>query len=437
MPQQLLEWLSPLIKLIFSGYEPPSRHRLGGELLDQIHCEQQTICRTRLEGKTVNTSIDGWSNIHNEPVLCVTVTDGSGQSYLSHTIDTAGKPHNSTYLKEVTQEAISNIEQRYNCTVGSLVTDNAANMNKMREELGEIRPEIIQYGCSAHQLNLLAKDLEITGIQQHIVQIVKYFRNHHLPSAWYKAAGGKKLPMVCEVRWNSVVDTLEAYITNWSKLLAVCEDHRDEIDAAIARKVSDRSIKRHAEDMISILKPVAVAIDRAQAADTTLADSVHIWMSLVEALRGILDRTKMKKVEERMKKNLTMHHYLAYVLTPKYCKSASLSDDTLEEVTRFVSSRYTSMLPMLMNFQARTGPFPPYRFSDDIINSVPAVTWWKSIIGLRSTEQATVLRILTSVCSTANVERVFSAFGLVHSKLRNRLGVEKAGKLVFLFKILN
>ena len=41
------------------------------------------------------------------------------------------------------------------------------------------------------------------------------------------------------------------------------------------------------------------------------------------------------------------------------------------------------------------------------------------------------------MASSASIERVFSSFGLVHSKLRNRLGVEKAGKLVFLHKILN
>jgi len=46
-------------------------------------------------------------------------------------------------------------------------------------------------------------------------------------------------------------------------------------------------------------------------------------------------------------------------------------------------------------------------------------------------------QLLTATASSAGVERVFSSFGLVHSKLRNGLGVEKAGKLVFLFKLLN
>ena len=48
-----------------------------------------------------------------------------------------------------------------------------------------------------------------------------------------------------------------------------------------------------------------------------------------------------------------------------------------------------------------------------------------------------IISILSATSSTANVERVFSTFGLVHSNIRNRLGTAKTGKLVFLYKILN
>ena len=40
---------------------------------------------------------------------------------------------------------------------------------------------------------------------------------------------------------------------------------------------------------------------------------------------------------------------------------------------------------------------------------------------------------LTASASNASVERIFSRFGLFHSKIRNRLGVKKAAKLVFLY----
>ena len=46
-------------------------------------------------------------------------------------------------------------------------------------------------------------------------------------------------------------------------------------------------------------------------------------------------------------------------------------------------------------------------------------------------------RILGGVVSSAGIERIFSTFGFVHSKVRNRLGTAKAGKLVFIYKLLN
>ena len=46
-------------------------------------------------------------------------------------------------------------------------------------------------------------------------------------------------------------------------------------------------------------------------------------------------------------------------------------------------------------------------------------------------------QLFTAVASTAGLERIFSSYGLVHSKLRNKLGNQKAAKLAFLFKSMN
>jgi len=47
-----------------------------------------------------------------------------------------------------------------------------------------------------------------------------------------------------------------------------------------------------------------------------------------------------------------------------------------------------------------------------------------------------MIHLLSCPASSASVERVFSTFGLVHNKLRNRLGVERAAKLVFCHRML-
>jgi len=48
-----------------------------------------------------------------------------------------------------------------------------------------------------------------------------------------------------------------------------------------------------------------------------------------------------------------------------------------------------------------------------------------------------VTQLHTAIASPASIKRLFSAFGLVHTKLRNRLGTEKASKLVTIFEALN
>ena len=46
-------------------------------------------------------------------------------------------------------------------------------------------------------------------------------------------------------------------------------------------------------------------------------------------------------------------------------------------------------------------------------------------------------QLLIAVASSAGVEIIFSSFGLVHLNIRNQLGVKKAGKLFFIFKLFN
>ena len=157
----------------------------------------QSECTEQLVGKNVFMMLDGWSNIHNEPVICVSVTTSDGDSYLTETVDTSGHAHTAEYLQEVATSAVISTEQRYGCRVGTFVTDNGSNMVKMRRQVAsdshDTDTNIISYGCSAHYLNLLAKDVEIPSVKEHIIQIVKYFRNSHLPAAWYKSTGARNL----------------------------------------------------------------------------------------------------------------------------------------------------------------------------------------------------------------------------------------------------
>lgn len=140
---------------------------------------------------------------------------------------------------------------------------------------------------------------------------------------------------------------------------------------------------------------------------------------------------------ERLDQALSPCHLLANIVHPKY-RGKSLTDAQYETAMDWATAEHENIIPDLINFKAEAGPFPKFLFKDNVVQTVKPVDWWMSHTDrLHADTSKVVLQLLTATASSAGVERVFSSFGLVHSNLRNRLGIEKAGKLVFLFKLLN
>ena len=69
----------------------------------------------------------------------------------------------------------------------------------------------------------------------------------------------------------------------------------------------------------------------------------------------------------------------------------------------------------------KTEPFQKYMFTDQSLN-IESLLWWKSQSSILNKETLKMVEsLMSAVSSSAGVERVFSTFGLVHSKIRNRL----------------
>ncbi|KAL4154529.1 hypothetical protein QTP88_000387 [Uroleucon formosanum] len=404
--------------------------------------------KSQLNGKSVCMSMDGWSNIHNEPVVYISVYDVTEKAvYLVETIDTQDNSHNSEYLLNLAVEAISNC-QKYNCTVRSFVTDNAANMAKMREELAQIDEigavnnnvcDIITYGCSAHILNLLAHDLEVDSIKSNIKQVIKYFRNSHKIGAKYKQAGGKTLILPSDVRWNTFSDCLQSYLENWHILSSVCSNNRAAIDTTIIRKIEDMEMKRNAEDYFRKLKMISISLDKIKKDSCTLSETIDVWKDLLEFFEKNCNLNEVKKLKDRYDMAVTPPHFLANVLDPKH-NGSRLSEEESDSALQYIYSYHPNIMAEIINYQAQCGPFKPYLFHPDTVKSISPMACWSALFkrNLISVDlNILTMQLFTAVCSSAGIERLFSSFGFIHSKSRNRLGVEKCSKLVTIFKHLN
>lgn len=92
-----------MMQLCRPGYLPPNRKQIGGNLLDEVYSSVKMNMEKILSGKVVCMALDGWSNIRNEPIVCVIVTtiEDSAVTYLVDTVDTSGKSHTGDYLLTV------------------------------------------------------------------------------------------------------------------------------------------------------------------------------------------------------------------------------------------------------------------------------------------------------------------------------------------------
>lgn len=244
--------------------------------------------------------------------------------------------------------------------------------------------------------------------------------------------------MPIETRWNSISDCLEAYLKNWPILASIS------LDGSILSKVLDMNIKRNAEDMHNKLKPISTALSKLESNSCKIGDAVVIWKEMLNDFEAIpLSSADKQNIKKRSDQVLTDHHYLAFLLNAKYVEKNLLTNDEESRAMQLAETNYPTLLPIITNLRTKCPPFnKSYLFSESMLKKTSTTSWWKSVQCQNQTtiddeDLTKILALLNAAASSASVERVFSTFGLVHSQIRNKLGVEKGGKLVFLYKLLN
>lgn len=134
-------------------------------------------------------------------------------------------------------------------------------------------------------------------------------------------------------------------------------------------------------------------------------------------------------------------HYLANIIEHRFLER-HLTIPQKGEAFECLNNINSSFVPFVMALISKVRPFPKYFFGDHF-RLTPPITWWKSVPVLdadrphKNTFLELCEQLHTAVAYTAGIERAFSSFGLVQSDLRNRLGNQKANRLVFMFKYIN
>ncbi|XP_071035372.1 uncharacterized protein [Parasteatoda tepidariorum] len=414
------------------GYSGPTRTDLGGKLLDEVHENIEDEIKKEMQSvATVTLLLDGWSNINRDAVLATCVHTGNS-SFLLNAVDCESNKKTSEYCAELAEKDIEHCEKNLDVKVFAICTDNENKMVKLRQLIKEKHKGIVTYGCSAHYINLLADEITNKDVIKHVAEVQKFFRNTHQPHGLLKEKGGLMPQLPNATRWNSQIHCIDTYIKNYHKFVEISTEAVVEIPTNIIRILDNVAIYKEALHMQKQLSELSEVLNLMQAEKTNISTAVELWLDVFNSENLCAYK---KQIDKRLNQALLPIHYLANIMDPKYA-GKRLTSDMLQKAEEWLETEHPKWLIPLMSYKLKDPEiFPPSMFNADVIKKFSASQWWKLV------EMRTNDRDMTDFCnfmvalsncpaSSASLERVFSTCGLVWSKLRNRLGVQKALKLV-------
>jgi len=145
-----------------------------------------------------------------------------------------------------------------------------------------------------------------------------------------------------------------------------------------------------------------------------------------------------KLITKRFTQTMTPTHFLANILHPRY-RGRKLSPENIEKAQSLLLEINPEMIGELLQIITNSDKIPMSLKHETTVASTEPNVWWLSVqrSGAIPEDLCTLaLKLLAMPASSGGLERVFSNFGMIQTKLRNRLGVEKATKLVFCYRML-
>lgn len=301
---------------------------------------------------------------------------------------------------------------------------------------------VITYGCSAHLANLVSKDIRDESIIEKIKKVIKYFRNHKDPRAKYLKAGGTNLVLPCDVRWNSVRDCLESFVKNYSVLTEVVSTYKHAINDEIYKIIIEDNLLGISQFLIRKLNVVGKNLAKLQSDNCFLSEAFELWTDMKEFFdinsNDSIDdiNADLMNFNERYELALSVYHVIANMLDPRY-KGNRITAEQRQNALKYLKKENGIFIAELIKFNGETGPYLSSFFDPDALKNTNPYIWWKGIANIPDEFRNFCLSLFSCVSSSGGIERIFSTFGIVHTKLRNRLQVQKTGKLVAIFKNLN
>ncbi|KAJ7231957.1 ribonuclease H-like domain-containing protein [Mycena rebaudengoi] len=475
---------NPEFKMFFDKYVPdaklPDRRVLSGRILTGE--AEKVVQRTRqlTDGKLATYSEDGWTNIAKTHVD-TSLISVEAQPFLLRTHDMTGRPKTGDELFSIMKSDFQYAQDTYGVEIICACTDDGPDGKKARRLIKEQLPWIAAFECWAHQSSLitgnyLAIKAPWMNAAKLAVEIIKWFNNHGTALDLLRAAElttfGRWLALILPVltRWVSQYCALRRLIKlkravliciiQHEERLLVCAGRKDEQMATAAHIIEtckDDDFWKNIERITTHIEPLAIASNILQS-PTCRLDTVLLCLgNLYRIFRNLpttdslVKRAVHASLERRWGKTDQELMILGVFFNP-YIRSRAFNPDSLSCINifhiarrayeRLLRQRADGDVEFMQAFQSYyddkdyfssetmwiEGHRQAYEASKKPVDLLPL---WKRMDGGslsltgRSGFVKLAIRIISMLPNSAGPERIFSFYGLTHTKHRNRLGPEK------------
>jgi hypothetical protein len=453
--------VTAFFKILRPAWTPPNRRQLSGTLLEASFARQVGHTAAAFTREPLVALVtDGWSNIRNDHLVnyVAVFPYSDNPPIFLKSIVTGETKQTSESIADAIEAVIDEVGRH---RVAGVVTDNAANMQGAWSLLKQRHPTLICNGCAAHTFNLLVKDVcqspDIASVLESCRTITTFVKTRTAVVSRFKTIQTaqqlegtiqhkRRLVLPADTRWYTHHSCVKRVLENKDVLRQLASHpvvdgitgqsriKRDEFIGLVL----DQSFWDRVGSVETILCPTSKIIGELEANGTALSRVYQSFLDLRE--KWAANKQLVALVDDRWAFLHTESMGMAYFLDPKTAAGEKMVGtdrlDTIMQIQKYAKRLCPSAKDA--DIAKSIGDFTEHmtHLTDTEISFVeqhsPRLFW--NVAKCKYPLLAKVADIVFAIpTSQAASERVWSLYDFIHSKRRNKLTTETAGKLVYLY----